>query len=88
MRGECLTDTFGRLEELLADHDMSLYSLAKTSGIGYSTLSETKRRHRQLSVDTIEKVCTVMGIRPYEFFMTDDDWSELDSNLREMRNLE
>ena len=86
MEGVCLTDTFERLEELLADHDMSLYSLSKSSGISYSTLSETKRRKGQLSVDTIEKACLAMGIRPYEFFMTENDWSELDNNLREMKS--
>ena len=65
---------------------MSLYNLSRSSGISYSTLSATRRRKGQLSVETIEKACAAIGVRPYEFFMTDDDWSELDSNLKEMRN--
>lgn len=78
-------DTFRILEELLKEHDMSLYSLSKSSGICYSTLSESRRRQSQLSVDAIERACAAMGIHPYEFFTTDEDWSELGSNLREYR---
>lgn len=67
-------DTFRRLEELMSEHNMTLYSLSKESGINYSTLRETKRTGRQLSVDTIELACQAFGIRPYEFFMTSDDY--------------
>lgn len=71
-------DTIERLDEILEDHNMSLYELSKESGIHYSTFGATKRRNGQLSVDTIEKICETLGMRPYEFFMTEDDWAEFE----------
>ena len=71
-------DTIERLDEILEDHDMTLYELAKESGIHYSTFSATKKRNGQLSVDTIEKICETLAMRPYEFFMTEDDWAEFE----------
>jgi len=71
-------DTIERLTEILKDHEMSLYELSKESGIRYSTFGATKKRNGQLSVDTIERVCEALGMRPYEFFMTEEDWQEVD----------
>lgn len=86
-------DTMVRLDEILAQSNMSLYKLSKTSGIHYSTFEAAKKRNGQLSVDTIERICQTIGINTYEFFMTDDDWDSLDrycrirSDLRERRIL-
>ena len=74
-------NTMARLDELLVDHDMSLYALSKASGINYSTFDAAKKREGQLSLDTIEKVCDTFGIPVYEFFMTDKDWSDLEAYI-------
>lgn len=66
-------DTMKRLDELLADHETTLFDLAKASDINYSTLHTAKKRGSQLSVDTIERICAGLGIRPFEFFMNDED---------------
>ena len=78
-------DTIERLNALLSDRNMSLYELSKVSGISYSTLSRSKRRSCQLSVDTIERICRAVHIPTYEFFMTDRDWEELDDCSRRCR---
>ena len=61
-------DTYGRLNELLAERHMSMYQIAKLSNMSHSTLANPKSRGGQLSVDTIERICNAMGITLGEFF--------------------
>ncbi len=61
-------DTIGRVQALLAEHDVSLYALSKSGNIPYSTIKTTQRRGGQLSVDTIELFCKALGIRLVDFF--------------------
>ena len=72
-------DSLARLIDLLAERDMSLFALAKASGIHYSTFDAVKRRSGQLSLDTIERVCDTLQIPVYEFFMTDEDWEGIEA---------
>ncbi len=72
-------DSLARLNNLLAERDMSLFALARASGICYSTFDAAKRRNGQLSVDTIERVCDALQIPVYEFFMTDEDWEGIEN---------
>lgn len=72
-------DSLARLNNLLIERDMSLFALSKASGIRYSTFNAAKRRNGQLSVDTIERVCNTLHIPLYEFFMSDEDWDEIES---------
>ena len=78
-------DTMKRLDELLADHEMTLFDLAKASDITYSTLHTAKKRGSQLSIDTIERVCDGLGIRPFEFFMNDEDWKGIEEYVLQRR---
>ena len=61
-------DTYGRLNELLAERHMTLYQAAKRSNMSHSTLANAKSRGGQLSVDTIERLCNALGITLAEFF--------------------
>ena len=61
-------DTLGRVYDLIAQRDMTLYQLAKISDVSPSTLRNTKRREGQLKIDTIERICTALGITLSEFF--------------------
>lgn len=61
-------DTFGRLSELLAERNLTLYQAAKLSNVSRSTLNNAKNRGGQLSVDTIEKLCGALKITLGEFF--------------------
>ena len=66
-------DTMKRVKELVKERNMSLYRLAKTCDISYSTLKNTVSRNGQLTVDTIERICQGLGIPMYEFFMERKD---------------
>ena len=61
-------DTMGRVIELIDERNISLYGLAKLSGVRYSTFKNTKQRKGQLSVDTIERICVGLEIPMSEFF--------------------
>lgn len=65
-------DTLGRVYDLIAERDMTLYQLAKMSDVSPSTLRNTKRREGQLKIDTIERICTALGITLSEFFAEQD----------------
>lgn len=50
-------DTMKRVYELIDERHMSLYKLAQSCDISYSTLKNTIQRNGQLTVDTIERIC-------------------------------
>ena len=62
-------DTMGRVNELMAERDLSLYQLAQMSGVSYSTLKNTAQRNGQLTVDTIERICIGLEISMSDFFV-------------------
>lgn len=72
-------DTIARLKELLSERDITLYGLSQICDISYSTLKNAEARHGQLSLDSIERICTRLDIPLYEFFMTDEDWEEIEA---------
>ena len=53
-------NTHARLDELLHERNMTSYQLCQSRNIPY--------RGSQLSVDTIEQICRVLGISMAEFF--------------------
>lgn len=61
-------DTAKRVKELADERSLSLFQLARNSGVSYSTLKNAEDRGGQLSVDTIERLCTGLGITMAEFF--------------------
>jgi len=61
-------DTIKRVQDLMQERNMNLCVLAKKSGIAYSTIQTTARRGGQLSVDTIERICSGLGITLKDFF--------------------
>ena len=65
-------DTLGRVYDLISERNMTLYQLAKLSGVSPSTLRNTKRREGQLKIDTIERICAALGITLSEFFAERD----------------
>lgn len=61
-------DTVKRTLELLDEHQMTVYQLTQESGISRATIMQTERRGGQLKVDTIQRICDVLGITLSEFF--------------------
>ena len=72
-------DTIARLKELTSERNISLYQLSKICDISYSTLKTAASRNGQLSLDSIERSCVNLDIPLYEFFMTDEDWDEIEA---------
>lgn len=67
-RSERALNTHARLDELLHERNMTLYQLCQSGNIPYTTLRVSRCRGSQLSVDTIEQICRVLGISMAEFF--------------------
>lgn len=72
-------DTIARVKELLSEQNLTLYGLSQSCDISYSTLKNAEARHGQLSLDSIERICSRLGIPLYEFFMTDEDWDGIET---------
>jgi transcriptional regulator with XRE-family HTH domain len=56
------------MRELLDERELTLYQLSLLCGIPYSTLKNSETRQCQLSVDTIERICTGLKISMSDFF--------------------
>lgn len=61
-------NTVERVYDLIEERDISLYQLARMSGVSYSTVKTTEKRGGQLTVDTIERICAALQITMSEFF--------------------
>lgn len=69
-------DTVARARQLASEHNMPLSRLAKQCGINHSTLSVTRARGGQLQIETIYRICDVLGITTAEFFTPPPDAAE------------
>ena len=54
-------NTARRAVELAYDRDMPLTRLAELSGLNYQTLMAANRRKSQLSVESIERICSALA---------------------------
>jgi len=61
-------DTVKRVYDLIDERKITLYQLAQSSGISYSTIKMTEKRGGQLKVDTIERICDALSISMSDFF--------------------
>ena len=68
MKGVIILKTVKRVQELLENYQITMYQLAKVSGVPYSTLKYACSNNSQLSVDAIEKICTGLQISMADFF--------------------
>ena len=66
-------DTMQRLRELAAEQGTTVYQLAQTGGIAYSTVRMSGKRGGQLSLSVIERFCHALGISLAEFFASDEE---------------
>ena len=64
-------DTLQRVYDLIGERNMTLYQLAIISDISPSTLRNTRRRNGELKVETIERICSALGMTLSEFFAVD-----------------
>ena len=61
-------NTVARVKQLAAERGFTLHSLSVKCGVPYSTLKNAELRNSQLSVDTIELICTGLEISLAAFF--------------------
>lgn len=61
-------DTIKRVYDLAEEKEISLYQLAKDSGISLATIKAAEKRSGQLKIDTIERICEALGISLSAFF--------------------
>ncbi len=71
--------TMERVRELMEERDLTLFKLSQICDVPYSTLKNTEKRDGQLSIDSIERICEKLEIPVYEFFMTDEDWEQIEA---------
>lgn len=64
-----MIDTVSRVYELAEERGLSLYQLSSLCHISFSTIRTTEKRGGQLKVDTIDRICTGLGITMSDFFM-------------------
>ena len=61
-------DTIKRVYDLAEENEITLYQLAKDSGISLATIKAAEKRSGQLKIDTIERICEALGISLSAFF--------------------
>ena len=79
-------DALGRITELRESRGLSVYKLAKLSGIPQTTIATWYAENRYPSIDRIELICDVFGITLSEFF-SDADTLERGHTSEELANL-
>lgn len=63
-----LNKTLQKIQALLKERDWTLYRLAKTSGVPYSSLNSLFQHNTQPTISTLEKICFGFHISMSEFF--------------------
>lgn len=59
-----------RLREIIADRNTTIYAVARDAGLNYATVhSLAGDRSRRVDLETIEKICAVLGITIGELFV-------------------
>lgn len=63
-----MINTALRMKELATERGISLRKLSELADVPYSTLKSAQQYNRQLSVDTIERLCVGLQIPISDFF--------------------
>ena len=67
-------DVLNRITELRQARGLSVYRLARLSGIPQSTIATWYQKNLYPPIDKIERVCRAMDVSLAEFFRTADDY--------------
>lgn len=71
-----LNKTLLKIRALLEERDWSLYKLAKSSEIPYSSLNSLFQNNNQPTLSTLEKICNGLHISMSEFFIENTPYRE------------
>ena len=72
-------NTLKRVRQLAQSRDLTIYRIAKMSGVCYSTIRTAELRNGQLSVDVLERICAALDITMAEFFADEEQFALLQS---------
>ena len=61
-------NTIERVTALIGERGLTMQELARMSGINGSTLRVAAIRDSQLSISTVERICSALGMELWEFF--------------------
>ena len=74
-----MINTVDRVYRLMEQRGLSLYRLCRISGVNYSTISTARRRKGQLGFETVDRVCSALGISMSEFFREPEEGDDAGS---------
>ncbi len=58
-----------RLKELLESRDMTIYKLAKDTGVSYNNLHRiATKKAKVMSFEVLEKICIALDCKPNDLF--------------------
>lgn len=75
-----------RLQELMEERDLNMYSLAKRSGLSWNTIKNIFSRTTNLTVTTLSLLCEGLGITLAQFFEEDEDSIHLTAEQQHLIN--
>ena len=80
-------DPILHIKELCAERNWSYYQLAKSSNLSYSTVSTLLNNTNLPSLNTLEKICSGLGISMADFFDSGRDTQYLSEEQLECMRL-
>jgi len=79
-------DIAARILELRKQLNLSQYKLAKLSGLSQAGLSEIESGKKQPTVETVNKICTALGLTLAEFYADTQKQKPLPPEVRQIIN--
>ena len=84
--GESMVNVRDRLKQLMDEHDLNMYSLAKRSGLSWNTIKNIFSRSTNPTVTTLSMLCDGLGITLAQFFEEGDGSAHLTAEQQHLIN--
>lgn len=68
-----MIDIGARLQQLMDERGLNMYSLTKRSGLSWNTIKDFYARQSKPTVTTLSMLCDGLGITLSQFFEEDDN---------------
>ena len=81
-----MIDIGARLQQLMDERGLNMYSLAKRSGLSRNTIKNFYARQSKPTVTTLSMLCDGLGITLSQFFEEDDDSIHLSAEQQHLLN--
>lgn len=84
--GDTMIDIGARLQQLMDERGLNMYSLAKRSGLSWNTIKNFYARQSKPTVTTLSMLCDGLGITLSQFFEEDDNSVHLSAEQQHLLN--